>query len=327
MLAAADKQLATLARCEDDPARYAVLTVRLPVRSDPRTRADWHPVVIRFRLPPTIDHTAALHAPTLRLRGGRLRLDLAHTSAAPRTRRDGDLRAVAFDYGLNTLLTGGTLTLTGGVQPTVHTDTRPVFFFRPDGVLAKAERLRVQAEQLWAKAAHLQTLIAGQAGQGRRPDPLTAAKLAVLRAEHARVSRKRGRLNEQLAKAAAHFMVGHARAAKASVIYLEDLRDMEARGKGRTLNTRLSQSVRGQIVAHTRHQAARYGIAVVIVPARGTSKHCPKCLSVFRHRTAPTAPHRAGSGRVAPTRPAATARTVMSRPGSGLAPAVCTTSI
>jgi hypothetical protein len=39
VLAAADKQLATLARCEDDPARYAVLTVRLPVRPDPRTRA------------------------------------------------------------------------------------------------------------------------------------------------------------------------------------------------------------------------------------------------------------------------------------------------
>lgn len=44
-------------------------------------------------------------------------------------------------------------------------------------------------------------------------------------------------------------MVTHARAAQASVIYLEDLRDMEARSKGRTRNTRLSASVRGQIVA------------------------------------------------------------------------------
>lgn len=156
------------------------------------------------------------------------------------------------------------------VQPAVLTDGQPVFF-RVDGVLAKADRLRVQAEQLWAKAAHLQALTEGHAASGRRPDPLTAAKLAVLRAEHARVSRKRGRLNEQLARAAAHFMVGHARAARASVIYLEDLRDMEARGKGRTLNTRLSSSVRGQIVAHTRHQASKYGIAVVIVPARSVS--------------------------------------------------------
>ncbi|WP_406429357.1 transposase [Streptomyces sp. NBC_01589] len=247
VLSAADKQLTTLARCEEDPARYAVLTVRLPVRPDPRTRADWHPVLIRFRLPPTIDVTAALHMPTLRLRNGRLRLDVAHTSAAPKTRRDGHTRVVAFDYGLNTLLTGGTLTLSGGVQRDVLTDGRPVCF-RVDGVLAKADRLRVLTEQIWAKAAHLQALIEGRAEHGRRPDPLTAEKLAVLRTEHGRVSRRRTRLNEQLAKAAARFMVEHARAAQATVIYLEDLRDMEARGKGRTLNTRLSASVRGQIV-------------------------------------------------------------------------------
>ncbi|MET9388759.1 transposase, partial [Streptomyces sp. NPDC002928] len=85
-------------------------------------------------------------------------------------------------------------------------------------------------------------------------------------------------------------MVETARAANATVIYLEDLRDMEARGKGRTLNTRLSSSVRGQIVAHTRHQAAANGIAVVIVPARGTSTYCPRCLSTFRHHAAPDRP-------------------------------------
>jgi len=65
---------------------------------------------------------------------------------------------------------------------------------------------------------------------------------------------------------------------------------MEARGKGRTLNTRLSSSVRGQIVADTVHHAARYGIAVVIVPARGTSKYCPRCLAAFRHHAAPDNP-------------------------------------
>lgn len=286
VLAAADKQLATLARCEDDPAHYAVLTVRLPVRPDPRTRTDWHPVRIRFRLPPTINSMAALHAPTLRLRAGRLRLDVAHTTAVPTARRSGHSRAVAFDYGLNTLLTGGTLTLTSGTQPAVLTDGQPVFL-RMNGVLAKADRLRIHAEQLWTKAAHLQHLAEGQHTLGRCPDPTTSAKLAVLRTEHARVSRRRQRLNMQIAKAAARFMVDHACATGASVIYLEDLRDMESRGKGRTLNTRLSSSVRGQIVADVRHQAARHGIAVVIVPARGTSKFCPRCLTAFRHHAAP----------------------------------------
>ncbi|WP_330299091.1 transposase [Streptomyces sp. NBC_00503] len=209
VLAAADKQLATLARCEDDPTRYAVLTVRLPARPDPRTRADWRPVRIRFRLPPTIDATAALHAPTLRLRAGRLRLDVAHTTPVPTTRRSGHSRAVAFDYGLNTLLTGGTLTLTGDTQPTVLTDGQPVFL-RANGVLAKADRLRIHAEHLWTKAAHLQRLIDGRHAPGRSPDSLTVAELAVLRAEHARVSRRRERLNGQIAMAAARFMVDHA---------------------------------------------------------------------------------------------------------------------
>ncbi|MGW0822058.1 zinc ribbon domain-containing protein [Streptomyces sp. NPDC002845] len=294
VLAAADKQLSTLTRCEDDPAHYGVLSVRLPVRPDPRTRQDWHPTLIRFRLPPTIPHTAALHAPTLRVRGGRLRLDVAFTTAAPRTSPGGHVRAVAFDYGLNTLLTGGALTLTGGQQPTVITDTvvtdgRPVFF-RPNGVLAKADRLRILAEHLWTKAARLQALVDGRAMAGQWPEPLTGVKLAVLKTEHAAVSRRRTKLNEQLARAAARFMVETARAAGATVIYLEDLRDMESRGKGRTLNTRLSSSVRGQIVTHTRHQATAHGIAVVIVPARGTSKYCPRCLHAFRHHAAPDSP-------------------------------------
>jgi transposase len=95
-----------------------------------------------------------------------------------------------------------------------------------------------------------------------------------------------------VARAAASFMVEHARATGASVIYLEDLREMEARGKGRTLNTRLSSSVRGQIVTDTRHLAARHGIAAVIVPARGTSKYCPRCLTALRHRKAPNSTER-----------------------------------
>ncbi|MEU9452548.1 zinc ribbon domain-containing protein [Streptomyces sp. NPDC048277] len=65
---------------------------------------------------------------------------------------------------------------------------------------------------------------------------------------------------------------------------------MEARGMGRTLNTRLSQQVRGQIVERMRHLAAEAGIAVVTVPARGTSKHCPRCLVPLRHRKAPDRP-------------------------------------
>ena len=65
---------------------------------------------------------------------------------------------------------------------------------------------------------------------------------------------------------------------------------MEARGMGRTMNTRMSQTVRGQIVERTRHIAGEAGIAVVTVHARGTSKNCPRCLAVLRHCKAPDRP-------------------------------------
>ncbi|MCO6009637.1 transposase [Actinoallomurus purpureus] len=79
-------------------------------------------------------------------------------------------------------------------------------------------------------------------------------------------------------------------AAGASVIYVEDLRSLEAKGMGRTLGTRLSQAVRGRIVGNMRHLAAEVGIAVVTVPARNTSKHCPHCLVPLRHCKAPDLP-------------------------------------
>jgi Putative transposase DNA-binding domain len=59
---------------------------------------------------------------------------------------------------------------------------------------------------------------------------------------------------------------------------------------GRTLNTRLSQAVRGKITVRIRHLAAEHGIAVVTVPARGTSKCCPRCLAPLRHCKAPGRP-------------------------------------
>ena len=71
------------------------------------------------------------------------------------------------------------------------------------------------------------------------------------------------------------------------MIYLEDLRSMEAAGMGRTLNTRLFQTVRGKIAAWIRHLAAETGIAVVTVPAADTSRRCPRCLVVLRHCKAP----------------------------------------
>ncbi|WP_240509418.1 transposase [Streptomyces agglomeratus] len=104
------------------------------------------------------------------------------------------------------------------------------------------------------------------------------------------MSDRRSHLNDALARAAALWAVDQAIAASATVIYVEDLRSMETKGMGRSVNTRMSQQVRGEIVDRMRHLAAEAGIAVVTVPARNTSKHCPQCLVPLRHRKAPDRP-------------------------------------
>ncbi|MER6477547.1 zinc ribbon domain-containing protein [Streptomyces filamentosus] len=178
---------------------------------------------------------------------------------------------------MNTLLSAGTVRL--------HADGRITALgtgaqFRAAGVLAKQHRLRRVSEHLHARTDHYTRLA----------DSTLDGKHAVLTEEIRRVAARRSHLNDALARAAARWAVDQAVAAGATVIYLEDLRSLEARGMGRTTNTRLAQTVRGQIAEWMRHLAAETGIAVVTVPARNTSRHCPHCLTPLRHRKAPDRP-------------------------------------
>ncbi|MFI1733317.1 zinc ribbon domain-containing protein [Streptomyces acidicola] len=198
----------------------------------------------------------------------------------PKTRRCGHTVALGVDWGLNTLLTAGAVRRhDDGIITALGTGG----MFRACGV-ARQHRLRRESEHLHAKTDHYQRLISGEA---RHP---LSAKYHVLAEESRHVSARRSNLNDALAWSAARWAVDQAITARATVIYVEDLRSMEARGMGRTLNTRLSQHVRGQIVERIRHLGAEAGIAVVTVPARGTSRNCPRCLVPLRHRKAPDRP-------------------------------------
>ncbi len=284
ILAACDRQQATLDRHDTNPGR-ALLRLQLPVRPDPRSYRDWSWVAVPLTLPPTVPAAAALHLPALRAAGGRARADVAFTYPAPQARRDGHTVAVGLDWGLNTLLSAGAVRLRpDGAVTALGAGAQ----YRANGVLAKAHRLRRHGERLYAKLDHCQRLAAG-----REDHPLTA-KVAVLRDEARRVAGRRSRLNDALAWSAARWAADQALAAGASVIYVEDLRSMEARGMGRTLNTRLSQTVRGQVTERLRHIAAEHGTAVVTVPPRGTSKNCPRCLAPLRHCKAPDQPNTPG---------------------------------
>ena len=279
LLSACDGQQATLARA-DDPSR-ALLRLQLPTRPDPHSYGDWSWVACPLALPSTIPPGAVLHLPTLRINRGRVHADLAYTHAVTKPRRTGHTVALGVDWGLNTLLSAGAVRR--------HDDGRLTALgsgaqFRAAGVLARQHRLRRAGEHLHAKTAHYERLINTTGGH-----PLTG-KHAVLAEEIERVSNRRSHLNSALAWSAARWAVDQAIAARASAIYVEDLRSLEARGMGRTLNTRLSQQIRGQIMDRIRHLAAEAGIAVVTVAARNTSRHCPHCLVPLRHRAAPDRP-------------------------------------
>ncbi len=279
LLSACDGQQATIERAEE-PGR-ALLRLQLPTRPDPQSYRDWTWVACPILLPPTVPAGAALHLPTLRVHEGRVRADLAYTHTVPKAARTGHTVALGVDWGLNTLLSAGVVRL--------HTDGRITELgaggqFRAAGVLAKQHRLRRLSEHLHTKADQYLRLTGGD-----QQHPL-AARHAVLADEIRYVSARRTHLNDALAWSAARWAVDQAIAAGASVIYVEDLRSMEARGMGRTMNTRLSQQIRGRIVDRIRHLAAEAGIAVVTVPARNTSRLCPRCLTPLRHRKAPDRP-------------------------------------
>ncbi|WP_282698364.1 zinc ribbon domain-containing protein, partial [Streptomyces sp. CC208A] len=275
LLAACDGQQATLERSDD--TRRALLRLQLPVRPDPRSYADWTWVACPIRLPSTIPADAVLHLPTLRPTGRSVRADLAFTHPVPTARRTGHTVALGVDWGLNPLLSAGAIRLhADGTITALGAGAQ----FRAAGVLAKQHRLRRISEHLNARTGHYTRLA----------DPALDGKHAVLTEEARRVSQRRSHLNDALAWSAARWAVDQAVAAGATVICLEDLRSLEARGMGRTTDTRLSQTVRRKIADRMRHLAAEAGIAVVTVPPRNTSKHCPYCLTPLRHRKAPDRP-------------------------------------
>ncbi|MGW3568771.1 zinc ribbon domain-containing protein [Streptomyces sp. NPDC000941] len=283
LLAAMDRQQTTLARLDEVCAR---LRVKLPLCAAPVSRRDWAWHVIDLRLPATVEPDALLHAPTLRpTPGGRIAIDLPHSRSVATAPATGHTVAVGIDWGVNTLLTGAVGRLTGPQSARrVVTDGRPLIFDATT-VSAKLHRLRTHREHLAAKRDHYQAL-AASLGAPHRAWGVLLDKAAVLEREHARVCARIRHLNDALAWSAARWAVDQAAALGASVIYLEDLATLEARGRRRG-NARLSGQVRGTVAEAIRHLAAKQHITVVTVPARGTSKLCPQCLGALGHHPAP----------------------------------------
>ncbi|WP_433510965.1 zinc ribbon domain-containing protein [Nonomuraea sp. CA-143628] len=288
VLAAADRQLLTLERTGE---RGALLRVRLPLVEFPASARDWAWHVLPLALPPTVAPEAKLCAPTVRVSKGRVRVDLPFQipiTVAPAT---GHTVGCGFDWGLNTLLTGTVGELAEGRETSdgrVIGDGRPLAY-DARGISAKLHRLRAERQHLTAKHRHQERLLA----QITPADPRFARLAAACQrigVEHERLCARIRHLNKALAWSASRWAVDQAVFAGATVIYLEDLATLEARGRRGRANARLSGQVRGQIVEAIRHLAAKHAVAVVTVPARGTSRCCPRCgqgTSVLTHCPAP----------------------------------------
>lgn len=300
LLAAADKQFVTLETpivatpTVEDSDRVGVLRVQLPICAQPVSRHDWEWVRIPFTIGRHVPSGAAMHTPTLRIVTDpagttTIRLDVPHTSPVPTpVAAGGHVTAVGFDWGVNTALTGVTATLdpgTSGAGAVVRTDGRPVFYTGA-GITHKLHKVRRTGEQLAGKIVELEQLLGGVRCPLALPAPLVD-KHELLRQELAAVSARRANLGSAFAWNVARWAVDYAHSQGASVIFIEDLATLEHAGLGKKQNRRTSTAMRGKIRAALQHVAARDGIAVVDVPARGTSALCPRCLAEHRHVKAP----------------------------------------
>jgi hypothetical protein len=282
-LAAADRQQVLVDRVDDTTVR---VRTQLPLTAAPASYRDWAWHTLVVSLPPTVPAGARVCTPTLRPRQDKIRIDLPWQVPHTEPALVGHTRALGVDWGLNTLLTATVADL--DTHGAVTTDGR-VLRFDATGVAAKLVRLRRTREKLKTKIDHLLRLCDGRPATAPT-DPRLVGKLGRLQVEHAAVCARIRHLNNSLAWSAARWLVDHATSSGATAIYVENLNTLEGRGGSRSLNRRLSGAVRGTVFTAIEHLAAKAGIAVVAVPARGTSSGCPRCGGAVKHVKAPDRP-------------------------------------
>ncbi|EKT81094.1 hypothetical protein JOJ86_001813 [Rhodococcus percolatus] len=267
-LSAADRQLAQITAA----GRELVLTVKLPTCPAPAGRAQWRRVRLTAAIPGHLQGRAVTdwHLPTLVLD----RKGLLWRCAAAELVPVGDLGsatvAVGVDWSPSTL--GAAATAASGPDG-LSSDYRGVTY-DDRGLGTKLARLQAEGQMLHRKAARLTRLAATAPPEVRAQ---LEAKIAVLNEHRTAVGVKRGKINRELGFHFARQVTDYAEAAGATVIAVEDLTTLETRGHGRVNNNRAAQSARRKATAALAHTAAGVGIAVVSVPARGSSAQCPGC--------------------------------------------------
>ena len=264
-LSCADRQLVTMT-VQGDALH---LRLKLPMISRPRSTKDWAWLNARLPIPECRRNLGAWSLPDIRVNNGRLLFSAAQSSQGNAWQQAD--RVVGVDWSPSALVVAATVEKKDDVLLSSDEATG----FNDAGRTSKALRLQQEEQLTRRKWKRIEALIAGQ------PDELLAEKRQRLGVQLDHLSRKRSKLNLDLAWHAANHLVDVARNTGASMLAFEDLRDFDSVGRGAFQNNRSAQSVRGQVYACTEQLAARQGIEVVQVPPRGTSARCAGCDAVL----------------------------------------------
>ncbi|MDT5348958.1 MAG: hypothetical protein QOH91_2245 [Mycobacterium sp.] len=272
-LGALDAQLAEL---DDDTSSGGVwLRIKLPTSPAPAGRADWVWHKLWCPIPAHLHERAIAlwHMPTISMHRGAPLLRYTITEHVPDPDTPNAAAALGIDWSPASL---GAATIVAEITRAdgeLITDAR-THVYNDRGLGVRLARLQTEGQHLTGKIDRLTRLAA------TAPEPTQTAlneKIAVLKHNRRAIGAKRQRINREIAFDFAKTMTSMAVDSGAGVIAVEDLRDLEARGHGKSNNNRAAQSARRRAYQALEHTAARAGLEVVMCPPRGTSAHCPGC--------------------------------------------------
>jgi Putative transposase DNA-binding domain len=268
-LGVADAQFVEL---DDTDASGVWLRIKLPTTPAPARRADWVWHKLWCPTPPHLGgrDIRMWHLPTLGMQRGAPLLRFTITEEVPDPHTAAATAALGIDWSPATV---GAATMVAEHRGRLITDAR-THVYNDRGLGARLHRLQTEGQQLSAKIDRLTRLAA------TAPEPSQAvlhAKITVLQQNRAALGANRRRINRDIAFDFAKTMTALATASGAGVIAVEDLRDLQAGGRGKTNNNRAAQSARRRAYQALERSAARAGLEVVMCPPRGTSARCPSC--------------------------------------------------
>ncbi len=260
-LSCADKQLVTMQVLSD----ALHLRLKLPIVPRPKSTKDWAWLNARLPIPESRRGLGAWSLPDIRLNNSKLLFSAAQSSQGEAWQQAD--RVVGVDWSPSALVVAAVVEK----KDEVLLSSGQATGFDDAGRISKTLRLQQEEQLTRRKWKRIEALLAGQ------EDDLLADKHQRLGVQLEHLSRKRSKLNLDLAWHAANHLVDVARRTGASIVAFEDLRDFDSASRGAFQNNRSAQSVRGQVYACSEQLAARNGIEVVQVPPRGTSARCAGC--------------------------------------------------